>query len=65
MEFIKIPGKEPDASDYMRGYEDGVEYILHLMETFINHSVICGLEPEYIKAVEEMLEDIQNTLDNE
>lgn len=47
------------------GYDDGVEHVLELMETFINHSVIVGLEPEYIKAVEEMLEDVRNTLDNE
>lgn len=50
---------------YLRGYDDGVEHVLELMETFINHSVIVGLEPEYVRAVEEMLEDIQNTLDNE
>jgi len=52
-------------NDYLRGYDDGVEYVLFLMETFINHSVICGLEPEYIRAVEEMLEDIRNTIDEQ
>ena len=50
-------------ADYDRGYEDGIEYVLELMETFINHSVIVGVEPEYIRAAEEMLEDIRNTLD--
>ena len=50
---------------YDRGWEDGVEYVLGLMETFINHSVIVGLEPEYIRAVEEMLEDIRNTIDEQ
>jgi len=34
------------------------------MESFINHSIIVGVEPEYIRAVEEMLEDIKNTLDD-
>jgi hypothetical protein len=50
---------------YNSGYDDGVEHVLELMETFINHSVIVGLEPEYIRAVEEMLEDIKNTLDEQ
>ena len=48
----------------IRVFEDGIEHVLELMETFINHSVIVGVEPEYIRAVEEMLEDIRNTLDN-
>lgn len=65
MKFIKIPGEPASHDDYMRGYEDGVEYVLYLMETFINHAVVVGLEPEYIKAVEEMLEDVKITLDNE
>jgi hypothetical protein len=56
---------EEARSQYVRGYDDGVEFVLELMETFINHSVICGLEPEYIRAVEEMLEDIRNTLDEQ
>jgi len=50
---------------YDGGFDDGVEYVLGLMETFINHSVIVGLEPEYIRAVEEMLEDIRNTIDEQ
>lgn len=50
---------------YAIGYDDGVDYVLELMETFINHSVIVGLEPEYIRAVEEMLEDIKNTIDEQ
>lgn len=50
---------------YNHGFDDGVEYVLGLMDTFINHSVIVGLEPEYIRAVEEMLEDIRNTIDEQ
>jgi len=50
---------------YDLGFDDGVEYVLGLMDTFINHSVIVGLEPEYIRAVEEMLEDIRNTIDEQ
>ena len=50
---------------YDNGYDDGVEHVLELMNTFINHSVIVGLEPEYIRAVEEMLEDIRNTIDEQ
>ena len=53
------------SKEYERGFDDGVEHVLELMDTFINHSVIVGLEPEYIRAVEEMLEDIKNTLDSE
>lgn len=52
-------------TDYNRGYDDGVEYVLDLMDTFINHSVIVGCEPLYIRAVEEMLEDIRNTIDEQ
>lgn len=50
---------------YNVGYDDGVEYVLGLMDTFINHSVIVGCEPLYIRAVEEMLEDIRNTIDEQ
>jgi hypothetical protein len=53
------------SKEYERGFDDGVEYVLGLMDTFINHSVIVGLEPEYIRAVEEMLEDIKNTIDEQ
>ena len=53
------------ATEYDRGFDDGVEYVLGLMDTFINHSVIVGLEPEYIRAVEEMLEDVKNTIDEQ
>jgi hypothetical protein len=52
------------AIQYLRGYDDGQEFVLSLMESFINHSIIVGVEPEYIRAVEEMLEDIKNTLDD-
>jgi hypothetical protein len=56
---------EDDAAiHYLRGYDDGQEFVLALMESFINHSIIVGVEPEYIRAVEEMLEDIKNTLDD-
>ena len=50
---------------YERGFDDGIEYVLGLMDTFINHSVFVGLEPEYIRALEEMLEDIRNTIDEQ
>jgi hypothetical protein len=50
---------------YERGFDDGIEYVLGLMDTFINHSVTVGLEPEYIRAVEEMLEDVRNTIDEQ
>jgi hypothetical protein len=53
------------VKSYDHGFDDGVEYVLGLMDTFINHSVIVGLEPEYIRAVEEMLEDIKNTIDEQ
>jgi hypothetical protein len=53
------------VKSYDHGFDDGVEYVIGLMETFINHSVIVGLEPEYIRAVEEMLEDIKNTIDEQ
>jgi hypothetical protein len=49
---------------YDSGYDDGQEFVLALMESFISRSVIVGQEPEYIRAVEEMLEDIKNTLDD-
>jgi len=54
-----------DENNYDRGYNDGIDYVLELMDTFINHSIIVGLEPEYIRAVEEMLEDIRNTIDEQ
>ena len=53
------------VKSYDHGYDDGVDYVLELMETFINHSVIVGCEPSYIRAVEEMLEDIKNTIDGQ
>lgn len=53
------------SDDYNLGFDDGVEYVLGLMDTFINHSVIVGCEPLYIRAVEEMLEDIRNTIDEQ
>jgi hypothetical protein len=56
---------EIDENNYDRGYNDGIDYVLELMDTFINHSIIVGLEPEYIRAVEEMLEDIRNTIDEQ
>jgi len=56
---------EIDENNYDRGYNDGIDYVLELMDTFINHSIIVGLEPEYIRAVEEMLEDIKNTIDEQ
>lgn len=55
---------EDGIHQYVRGYDDGVEFVLQLMESFINHSIIVGVEPAYIRAVEEMLEDIRNTLDD-
>lgn len=65
MEISSIPGQPLNETDYIRGWDDGVEYVLDLMHTFINHSVIAGCEPWYIRVGEEMLEDVQNTLDNE
>lgn len=54
-----------EHDNYNTGWDDGVEYVLDLMDTFINHSVIAGCEPLYIRAVEEMLEDIRNTIDEQ
>lgn len=50
---------------YNTGFDDGVEHVLGLMESFVARSVIVGSEPLYIRAVEEMLEDVRNTLDYE
>lgn len=51
--------------DYNLGFDDGVEYVLGLMDTFINHSVIVGMEGDYIRGIEEMLEDIRNIIDEQ
>lgn len=56
--------KANDSYAYNSGYDDGQEFVLQLMESFISRSVIVGQETEYIRAVEEMLEDIRNTLDD-
>ena len=56
--------KANDSYAYNSGYDDGQEFVLQLMESFISRSVIVGQEPAYIRAVEEMLEDIKNTLDD-
>lgn len=50
---------------YLRGYDDGVDRVLDLILDFIDQSVYLGLEPTYIRAAEEMLESIQNTIDND
>lgn len=54
-----------DTDDYNLGFDDGVEYVLGLMDTFINHSVIVGMEGDYIRGIEEMLEDIRNIIDEQ
>jgi len=51
--------------DYNLGFDDGVEYVLGLMDTFINHSVIVGMDNQYIRPCEDMLEDIRNTIDEQ
>ena len=56
--------KANDSYAYNSGYDDGQEFVLQLMESFISHSIIVGQEPEYIGAVEDMIEDIRNTLDD-
>ena len=53
------------SEDYNLGFDDGVEYVLGLMDTFINHSVIVGLDAQYIRPLEEMLEDVKNTIDEQ
>lgn len=50
---------------YDTGFEDGVEYVLGLMDSFINHSVIVGLDAQYLRPCEDMLEDIRNTIDEQ
>lgn len=52
-------------SVYDTGFDDGVEWVLELMDTFINHSVIAGCETDYIRPLEEMLADIRNTIDEQ
>ena len=54
-----------ESNDYTLGFDDGVEYVLGLMDTFINHSVIVGLDAQYIRPIEDMLEDIRNTIDEQ
>lgn len=56
--------KADDSYAYNSGYDDGQEFVLQLMESFISRSIIVGQEPEYIGAVEDMIEDIRNTLDD-
>jgi len=53
------------SDDYNLGFDDGVEYVLGLMDTFINRSVIVGMEGDYIRGIEEMLEDIRNIIDEQ
>jgi hypothetical protein len=53
------------VKSYDHGFDDGVEYVLGLMDTFVNHSIIVGVEPEYIRAVEGMYDDIKNTIDEQ
>lgn len=65
MEIKSIPGEPLNETDYIRGWDDGVEYVLGLMDTFINHSVIVGLDAQYIRPCEDMLEDIRNTIDEQ
>ena len=52
-------------TDYNRGYDDGVEYVLDLMDTFISRMIIVGMEVEYIRPLDDMLEDIRNTIDEQ
>ena len=65
MEFIKIPGDPASHDDYMRGYEDGVEYVLSLMDSYVNRLALDGELYAQARACEDMLEDIKETLDNE
>lgn len=53
------------SDDYTLGFDDGVEYVLGLMDTFINHSMIVGMDAQYTRPCEDMLEDIRNTIDEQ
>lgn len=52
-------------SDYNRGFDDGVEYVLDLMDSYVSSLALLGEQYAQARACEDMLEDIRNTLDNE
>lgn len=49
---------------YEGGFEDGVQYVLELMDTYINRFALDGELYTQARACEEMLEDIKETIDN-
>jgi len=51
-------------SDYLRGYDDGVEYVLFLMDSYINRLMQSGYDGE-VRACENLLDDIRNTIDEQ
>lgn len=49
---------------YDEGYEDGVQHVLDLIDSYINRIMIDGWDGE-VRACENLLDDIRETLDNE
>jgi len=51
-------------NDYLRGYDDGVEYVLFLMDSYINRLRKNGYDGE-IRACENLLDDVRNIIDEQ
>jgi hypothetical protein len=51
-------------ADYNRGYDDGVEYVLELMDNYINALMVKGYDGE-IRACENLLEEIREIIDEQ
>jgi len=58
---MTLPNPE---NDYLRGYDDGVEYVLFLMDSYINRLMRSGYDGE-VRACENLLDDIRNTIDEQ
>lgn len=51
-------------ADYERGYEDGVEYVLSLIDNYINRVMLNWIDNDSLKALENLFDDVKETIDN-
>lgn len=50
---------------YDRGFDDGVEYVLGMMDSYVNRLALIGEMYPQARACEDMLEDVRNTIDEQ
>jgi hypothetical protein len=53
-----------DSPIYNLGFDDGVEYVLGLIDSYINRIMLDGYDGE-VRACENLLDDVRNTIDEQ